>query len=203
VKKERKEIDALNTKYKGFRILHGTEADILADGSLDYPDEVLAGFDMVLASVHTRLEAPEAVMTRRLIRAIENPHVRIIGHPTGRRFGFREPSAVDMEKVCRAAAARDVALEINAHYERLDLNDVHARMAAGMGVKLAISTDAHNTQGLAMMRFGVAVARRAWLRPQQVINTWPLKDLLKWCRRGKITPRPDGSGFSFHEGGLQ
>jgi DNA polymerase (family 10) len=189
VKKARKEIDALNDQYSGFRILHGTEADILADGSLDYPDEVLKSFDLVLASVHQRLEDPPGKMTERLIRAIEHPSVRIIGHPTGRRFGFREASAVDMEKVCRAAAANGVALEINAHYERLDLNDVHARMAADLGVMIVISTDAHNAAGLSMMRFGLAVARRAWLEPRQALNTRPLKDLLTWAGRGRVTPK--------------
>ncbi len=189
VKKARKEIDALNAKYKGFRILHGTECDILADGRLDYPDEVLAQFDLVLASVHVRLGDPPARMTERLIRAIENPRVRIIGHPTGRRFGFRDASAMDIEKVMKAAAANGVALEINAHYERLDLNDVHARMAADLGVTIVISTDAHNTAGLSMMRFGVAVARRAWLAPGQILNTRPLKDLQSWVKRGKVAAR--------------
>jgi len=185
VKKLLKEIDQVNRKLRGFRVLSGTEADVLADGKLDYPDKVLKGFDMVLASVHTRLEDPAAVTTARLIRAIENPYVRIVGHPTGRRFGFREASPMDIEKVMKAAAANDVALEINAHYERLDLSDVHARMAAEMGVKLVISTDAHSTAGLEMMRFGVAVARRAWLVPGQIINTWPLDKLLKWCENVK------------------
>jgi len=189
VKKERKEIDALNAKLKGFRVLAGTEADILADGALDYPDKVLKEFDMVLASVHTRLEDPADRMTARLIRAIENPWVRIIGHPTGRRFGYREASAMDMEKVMKAAAANHVALEINAHYERLDLNDVHARMATELGVMLVISTDAHNTTGLSMMRFGVAVARRAWLKSEQVLNSQPLKKLLQWCQNPK-TAKP-------------
>jgi len=186
VRKARKEIDALNRKTKGFCVLAGTEADILADGKLDYPEKVLEGFDMVLASVHTRLNDPSEKMTRRLVRAIENPYVRIIGHPTGRRFGYREAAAMNLEKVMKAAVENDVALEINAHYERLDLSDVHARTAAKMGVKLAISTDAHSIAALGMMRFGVAVARRAWIESVQVINTWPIEKLLKWAGHAKV-----------------
>jgi DNA polymerase (family 10) len=136
-----------------------------------------------------RLDDPSDRMTERVIRAIENPCVRIIGHPTGRRFGYREASAMDMEKVMKAAAANHVALEINAHYERLDLNDVHARMAADLGVMLVISTDAHNTAGLSMMRFGVSVARRAWLKSEQVLNCKPLGKLLEWRRMSKAVKR--------------
>jgi DNA polymerase (family 10) len=189
VKKARAEIDRLNAKLKDFRVLAGTEADILPDGSIDYPDKVLEAFDIVLASVHMRLDDPSDRMTERVIRAIENPCVRIIGHPTGRRFGYREASAMDMEKVMKAAAANHVALEINAHYERLDLNDVHARMAADLGVMLVISTDAHNTAGLSMMRFGVSVARRAWLKSEQVLNCKPLGKLLEWRRMSKAVKR--------------
>jgi DNA polymerase (family 10) len=189
VKKARAEIDRLNAKLKDFRVLAGTEADIHPDGSIDYPDKVLEAFDIVLASVHMRLDDPSDRMTERVIRAIENPCVRIIGHPTGRRFGYREASAMDMEKVMKAAAANHVALEINAHYERLDLNDVHARMAADLGVMLVISTDAHNTAGLSMMRFGVSVARRAWLKSEQVLNCKPLGKLLEWRRMSKAVKR--------------
>jgi len=189
VKKARAEINALNAKLKDFRVLAGTEADILPDGSIDYPDKVLEAFDIVLASVHMRLEDPSDRMTERMVRAIENPRVRIIGHPTGRRFGYREASAMDLEKVMKAAAANHVALEINAHYERLDLNDVQARMAADLGVMLVISTDAHNAAGLSMMRFGVSVARRAWLKSGGILNCKPLGQLLEWCRMSKAVKR--------------
>jgi DNA polymerase (family 10) len=180
------EIDELNQTLKGFRVLAGTEVDILADGELDYPDEVLGELDIVLASFHSHFDLAPDRMTRRLIRAIENPHVKIIGHPTGRRLGYRESSPMDLERVIKAAVANNVALEINAHYERLDLGDIHARMAAELGAKIVISTDAHSTTGLQMMRFGVAVARRAWLTPEQVINTWSLESLLGWCQNGRV-----------------
>jgi len=176
------EIVEVNRKMKDFRVLSGAEVDILPDGSLDYPDKVLEKFDVVLASIHSRLDDPVEKMTPRLIRAIENPYVRMIGHPTGRRFGYREASAIDMEKVMKAAAKHRTALEINAHYERLDLNDIHARMAVEHGVMLSLGTDAHSMEGLDNMRFGVAVARRAWLEPKHILNTYPLDKLLEWCQ---------------------
>ena len=162
------------------RILHATEVEIKADGSLDYPDEFLASLDLVLASLHTSLRQPREKVTRRLLNAIRNPHVDIIGHPTGRLIPEREGADLDMEAVLQAAAETGVALEINAHPARLDLEDVYARRAKELGIPISINTDAHSEADLDMLHFGVATARRAWLTAEDVINTWPTKKLLDW-----------------------
>ena len=161
----------------GIAVLMGSECDVLPDGRLDYPDEVLAHLDVVVASVHTRLKMSRDEMTARLIRAMEHPHVDIIGHPTGRLLGQREAYEVDMERLVDAAARTGTVLEINASPDRLDLNDVHARLARERGVTLVISTDAHSRYELRFMEYGIGVARRAWLEPKDVLNTLPLKEL--------------------------
>lgn len=161
----------------GIAVLAGTECDILPDGRLDYPDDVLRELDVVVASVHSRLRMDEDEMTARIIKAMEHPHVDIIGHPTGRLLGQRDAYAVSMERVVDAARRTGTVLEINASPERLDLSDTHARMAREHGVKLVISTDAHNRYQLRYMEFGVGVARRAWIEPKDVINTMTLKQL--------------------------
>ena len=161
-------------------MLQGTEVEIRADGSLDYSDEALAKLDVVIASLHTSLRQPREQVTERLIRAIRNPHVDIIGHPTGRLFPDREGADLDMEAVFQAAAESGVALEINAHPDRLDLDDVHARRAAGLGIPLSINTDAHSASNLDLLFFGVATARRGWVEPGSVINTWEPSRLLEW-----------------------
>ena len=161
----------------GIAVLIGTECDVLPDGRMDYPDEVLAELDVVVASVHTRLKMSRDEMTARLIRAMEHPHVDIIGHPTGRLLGQREPYDVDMERVVEAAARTGTALEINASPDRLDLSDAHARLARERGVTLVISTDAHSRYELRFMEYGIAVARRAWVEPKDVLNTLSLKEL--------------------------
>ena len=161
----------------GIAVLMGTECDVLPDGRLDYPDEVLADLDVVVASVHTRLKMSRDEMTARLIRAMEHPHVDIIGHPTGRLLGQREAYEVDMERLVDAAARTGTVLEINASPDRLDLNDVHARLARERGVTLVISTDAHSRYELRFMEYGIGVARRAWLEPKDVLNTLSLKEL--------------------------
>jgi DNA polymerase (family 10) len=176
------EIARLNKKLKGIRILNGAEVDILGDGRLDYPDEVLEKLDIVLGAIHSALGQEEKKMTARLLSAIENPNVDIIAHPTGRVFGQRGPSNIDLERIMKAAAETKTVLEIDAYYDRLDLNDTNARMARDMGVKLEISTDAHHTDQLWMMELGVAVARRGWLTSSDVINTLPADKLLKWIR---------------------
>jgi len=161
----------------GFAVLIGTECDVLPDGRLDYPDDVLAELDVVVASVHTRLKMDRDDMTARLIRAIEHPHVDIIGHPTGRLLGQREAYDVDMERLVDAAARTGTVLEINASPDRLDLSDVHARLARERGVTLAINTDAHSRYELRFMAYGISVARRAWVEPAHVLNTLSLKEL--------------------------
>jgi len=167
----------------GFRVLHGTEMDIKADGTLDFPDEVLANLDVVVASIHISLRQSRDEMTRRLLNAIQNPHVDIIGHPRGQLIPDREPYDLDMDAVFAAAHQHDTALEINANPARLDLDAAHGRLAGEMGVRIAVNSDAHSANGLGVMPFGVGTARRAWLSAEQVINTWSAEALLEWTQR--------------------
>jgi len=185
-----KEIRAAQDKFRDITILAGSECDILADGAMDYPDEVLAGLDIVLAAVHARFKQPREEMTRRICRALEHPSVNILAHPTGRLIGERDPYDVDLEAVFRAAKQHGKAVEINSSPERLDLNDVHARRAAELGVLIAINTDTHFLDNLSNVALGVATARRAWIGPSQVINTWPLERLRPWARNAQ--PRNGG-----------
>jgi DNA polymerase (family 10) len=164
-------------------ILHGSEVEIRADGTLDYPDEVLAGLDLVVASLHTGLRQPREKVTERALKAIRNPHVDILAHPTGRLLPDREGADLDMEAVFAAAAEAGVALEINSHPNRLDLDDPHARRAKELGIPIAIDTDAHSEEDLDRLFYGVAIARRAWLGKEDVINAWPVEKLLKWLRK--------------------
>lgn len=161
-------------------LLQGAEVEILADGTLDYPDEVLAELDLVIASLHTSLDQRRAVVTERLLNAVRNPHVDVIGHPTGRLIGRRDPADLDLEAVFAAAAESGVALEISASPERLDLSDAHARRALEFGCRLCINTDAHHPDHFALIRYGVATARRGWVEPDRVINTWSSERLLEW-----------------------
>jgi DNA polymerase (family 10) len=169
----------------GIELLAGSEVNILPDGSLDYDDELLARLDWVIASVHTSFGASEQAMTERMITAIEHPLVRAIGHPTGRKIEQRDPYALDLEAVFAAAARAGTMLEINANPDRRDLSDVHARAAARAGVQILIDSDAHRTDTLGNMRWGIATARRAWLSADQVANTRPWSKL-----RRKRRPRP-------------
>jgi DNA polymerase (family 10) len=178
VREQRTEINRLNEILKDFRVLAGIEVDIRADGSLDLPDEVLAGMDIVVASVHSAMGQEQEKMTRRIIRAMENPHVDVIGHPTGRLLGVREAIAVDMEAIFQAAARTGTALEINAMPDRLDLKDIHIFRARELGVKLSLGTDAHGTEHLPLMRFGVGIARRGWAGAGHVLNTVPVEGVL-------------------------
>src|SRR5581483_10203579 len=163
-------------------ILAGSECDILADGSRDLPDDLLAELDVVLAAVHSRFRQPGPEMTARICRALEHPAVRVLVHPTGRRLGTREPYEVDLERVLATARAHGKAVEINASPERLDLKDVHARRARDLGVPVAIATDTHHLRELDHMALGVAIARRAWIGPAQVVNALPLEGFLAWAR---------------------
>jgi len=165
-------------------ILHGTEVEIKADGSLDYPDDFLASLDLVVASLHSSLRQPREKITERLLKVVKNPHVDIIGHPTGRELiPEREGADLDMEAILQAAAESGVAVEINAHPSRLDLDDPFARRARELGVLVSINTDAHSEGDYDMLHYGVAIARRAWLEPKHVINTWTQKKLLDWLKK--------------------
>ena len=164
-------------------VLHASEVEIKADGALDYPDEFLASLDLVLASMHSSLRQPREKVTQRMLNAIRNPHVDIIGHPTGRLIPDREGADLDMDAVLKAAAESGVALEINAHPSRLDLDDMYARRAKDMGIPISINTDAHSEGDFDMLFYGVATARRAWLTKNDVINCWPTDKLLKWLKR--------------------
>ncbi|HEY8347173.1 MAG TPA: PHP domain-containing protein [Symbiobacteriaceae bacterium] len=179
------EIRRLNRDLGDFRILHGTEVDIRKDGSLDFPDEVLAELDVVVASIHSHMGLDAEAQTERLLKAIYHPHVDIIGHPTGRVLGRRDPYPFDVDRVLAACRETGTALEVSADPSRLDLNDELARRAVEAGVMLVINTDAHSTRGLGLLPYGVAQARRAWVEPRHVVNTMDLPDLLEWLARPK------------------
>ena len=183
VSRQIREIDRLNEKLKGFTILKGIEVDILKDGRLDLPDSTLARLDVVVASVHSFFDLPREAQTDRVVRAMENRHVSILGHPTGRLIGEREPYDIDMDRVIAAARDTGCCLEINAEPDRLDLNDIHAHAAKVAGVKFAISTDAHSVNAFAYIRFGIDQARRGWLTADDVINTRSLAGLRKLLKR--------------------
>lgn len=174
------EIEAVRERFPHLLVLRGIEVDILADGSLDLPDEVLAGLDMVIASVHSRFQQDAATMTARIVKAMANPHVDIIGHPTGRLLGHRDPYQVHMEELLAAAAETRTVLEINASPHRLDLPAPWARRAKEMGIKLAVNSDAHSGDGLAVLSYGLLTARRAWLTADDIINTMPPQQLQAW-----------------------
>ncbi len=176
-------IDALNANFKGFRILKSAEVDILEDGRLDMSDSLLREMDLTVCSIHTRFDLPRDKQTERILRAMDNPYFTILGHPTGRLINDREPYAVDIEKIVRAAKERGAFLEINSQPDRLDLHDIHARMASAEGVLLSISTDAHSSFGLPAIRHGVDQARRGWLEAKDVLNARPLAALLKLLGR--------------------
>jgi len=176
-------IKKLNQKIKGIHIFCGLEVDIRADGTLDMPDELLEELDIVTAAVHSAMNQGQEQMTKRLIRAMENPNVDVVAHPTSRLLPGREPAAVDMEAVFKAAAKTKTMLEINAMPSRLDLRDIHAYRARELGVKLIINTDAHCAEHLGFMRFGVGVARRGWCQPQDIVNTRPLKEVVAYLRK--------------------
>jgi len=174
------EIRKLNQKIKGITILAGTEVDVLANGSLDFDDKLLAELDFVVASLHSGLAGPRQKVTTRTLKAMDNPYVNCIGHPTGRLIGQREPMDIDIDRVIRHAAETRTALETNANPWRLDLKDTHCRMAAEAGVKLVIGTDAHSIAGLGLMVFGVATAARGWASKANILNSGPVTTIRKW-----------------------
>jgi DNA polymerase (family 10) len=177
------DVRTAQTLVPGIRILAGSEVDILADGTLDYPDEVLRQLDIVVASPHAGLSQDPETSTARLVKAISNPFVHILGHPTGRLINKRAGMSPDMAAVIAAAKRNDVALEINAHWMRLDLRDVHAREAVAAGVKIAVDCDVHAAEEFANIRFGVATARRGWVTPELCVNTWEAEKLWGWLKK--------------------
>jgi DNA polymerase (family 10) len=184
---QRREIAALNAAYAAqgipFRVLCGVEVDMTPEGSLALPDDVLAELDIVVASAHVQLrQSPEAA-TERLLRAVRNPHVDMIGHPVGRMLGSREGAPVDIDALARAAAEHGVLLEVNSGPTRLDLEGPAVRRALELGATIAINSDAHHPDNLDWIRFGVITARRGWASAAQVANTWSFEALQEWLRR--------------------
>ncbi|SFS72708.1 DNA polymerase/3'-5' exonuclease PolX [Marininema halotolerans] len=178
LKKQREEINAVNEELSGITVLAGVEMDILPNGQLDFPDEVLKELDWVIASVHTAFQQDEDTITKRMLQAMENPYVHMIAHPTGRLLNRREPYRVDMDRVFQCAKETGTILECNSNPYRLDLNDAYLRRAKEEGITIAINTDAHSPQGMELIRYGIGTARRGWLEAKDVLNTWPLEKVL-------------------------
>ena len=183
LEKQIAEIDDVNRDLRGITVLKGIEVDILEDGSLDLPDSVLGKLDLVVAAVHGGFGLSRARQTARVLKALDNPHVSILAHPTGRLIGEREAYELDMLAVMRKAKRCGVALELNAHPDRLDLNDVHCRMAKDEGVLVSIGSDAHGVDGFDVLRYGVGRARSGWLENSDVLNARPLAELRRWLAR--------------------
>jgi DNA polymerase (family 10) len=177
------EINKLRAKVHNIKLLAGCEVDILADGSLDFTDDLLDQLDLVVAAVHSKMDMTQSQMTKRVVKALAHPAVRILAHPTGRLINDREPYAIDLEEVFRAAKTFGVAVEINAQPERLDLNDVQIRRARDLGVNLTINTDAHGTDQLRFMSYGIDQARRGWLEKRHVVNTMTWPQIEKWLKQ--------------------
>jgi DNA polymerase (family X) len=181
--KQIEEIDELNKKMKKIKILKSSEVDILEDGTLDLPDEILKELDIVICSIHYNMKLSKKKQTRRILKAMENPYFNILAHPTGRMINKRSPYEIDMEEIMKEAKDLGCFLEINANPDRLDLDDDNARLAKEIGLKLSISTDAHSVDNLSFMKYGVAQARRGWLEKDDVLNTLSWKDLKKMLER--------------------
>jgi DNA polymerase (family 10) len=175
----------LGSRLDGITLLAGIECDIRPDGSMDLADDCLAELDIVVASVHSAFNLAESEMTDRILRALSNPYVDILGHPTGRRLLKREPYKLDINKVIDAAAAAGVAMEINCQIDRLDLSDINARAARDRGVKIVISTDAHSRTAFGRLKWGIQMARRAWLTKNDVLNTKNVDDFRASLRRNR------------------
>ena len=180
---QRKEIDKINKKLNGITVLQGVEVNITEDGSLDMPNKILKELNIVVASIHSGFKNPKEKITRRMLKAMENENVDIIAHPTGRLITKRESYEIDLDAVFDAAKKTGTIMEINAYPERMDLRDVHVRAAVKAGVKLVISTDAHNADQLHFMKLGIGTARRGWAKKEDVINTRGLKDMMKCLKK--------------------
>lgn len=185
LKEQMKAIDDLNAVEKNFRVLKGIEVDILKDGQLDYPDEILRELDIVVASIHSGFSGSEDELTGRIIQAMQNPNVDIIGHPTGRLIQRREPYSVNVERILHTAKATGTVVEVNATPDRLDLSERYLKMCKALGVKVAVNTDAHSVDQLGYMEYGVGMARRGWLEEVDVINTYSLDQLQAFLGKGK------------------
>ncbi len=182
---QRVELRKLQARYPKMTLLHGTELNIDPEGNVDWGPEFLEGFDLCVASVHSHFNQPKEEMTRRVIRAMENPHVHIIGHPTTRKINQRPPVDYDLDELFKAAARTGTALEVNGYPDRLDLKDEHILWARRFGVKFAVDTDSHATTHLSLMRYGVGAAQRGWLTKEDVINAWPLGKLRAFLKKGR------------------
>ena len=187
VREQWEEVEEVRQSVDGIHLFRSLEVDILKDGSLDMPDEILAGLDLVLISVHSFMNMSLTDMTDRVIRALEHPEVDILAHPTGRILNRRQPFALDVEAVLQAASELGVAVELTAHPSRLDLHDRHLRRAKELGVKVAVSTDAHSSQDLDLMSYGVDQASRGWLEAGDILNAMPLKEFKAWVNRRQTT----------------
>jgi len=183
IARQHDEIDELNSQRKGFRILKGIEADILADGRVDYDDEILGSFDFVVGSVHSRFSMDGGAMTDRVLRAMEDPHLTILGHPTGRLLLSREPYAIDIEAVIEKAAETGTAIELNADPHRLEMDWRHCRSARDRGVLIEIGPDAHSVNGLDNTFVGVGLARKGWLRSEDVLNARSAKEVVRFAKK--------------------
>lgn len=179
---QQQEVRKVDADMRPFRVFHGSEVEIKADGELDFPDEILAQLDFVVASLHTGLRQPRDQVTSRLIRALSNPHVDLIGHPRGQLIPDRDGADLDMDAVFEAAQISGIALEINANPARLDLEAQYAKRAVELGIPIAIDTDAHAVHEMDLLRFGVMTARRGWVSAPSVLNTWPLEKFEAWIR---------------------
>jgi DNA polymerase (family X) len=184
---QHEEIDRLNARMEGFRILKGIEADIMADGRLDYDPQILDTFDYVIGSIHSRFSMDGEAMTNRVLAALDDPHLTVLAHPTGRLLLSREPYAIDVEAVLEKAVQVGVAVELNADPHRLDLDWRYCRQAKELGVTIAIGPDAHSPAGLDNVHFGIGMARKAWLEAGEILNTRSAEDVLAFVRkrRGK------------------
>ncbi|MCL5270326.1 MAG: hypothetical protein M1457_07210, partial [bacterium] len=182
--------DRENERHKGFRIFKGIESDILAGGELDYDDDLLARLDLVVVSVHSRFTMDRDAMTDRICRAMEHPAAAILGHPTGRLLLRREPYALDIDRIIATAARTGVAIEINAHPWRLDLDWREIRRARAAGCRFAVNPDAHAAQDLEYIRFGVGIARKGWLEAGDVVNTLTAERFAAWLRERRGVRRP-------------
>ena len=179
IKKQKKEIDIINKKLRGIVVLHGCEVNIKDDGSIDMKDSVLKELDVVLASIHSGFKNPKDKLTKRIAKAMENGNVDIIAHPTGRLLNERPPYDIDFDELVDKAKSTKTVLEINAHPNRLALSYAYAKAALKKGIKLSIGTDSHDVHGLRNYRLGIATARKAWARKEDIINTFPLEEMKK------------------------
>jgi DNA polymerase (family 10) len=182
-KKQREEIEQARAKVRGITVFTGCEVDILPDGSLDLPDDLLEQLDIVVAAIHSKMDMPQSEMTKRVLKAVAHPAVNILAHPTGRLINEREPFAIDLEQIFHAAKEHNVSVELNAQPDRLDLNDLHLFRAQEIGVKIAINTDAHSTEQLRFIKYGIDQARRGWLEKRHVVNTMTHPQIENWLKQ--------------------